>query len=39
MSWAYWEFASGFGSYDPAAGAWRQPLLHALLDQPGGKAN
>jgi endoglucanase len=37
MSWAYWEFAAGFGAYDPAAGAWRQPLLHALLDQPGGK--
>jgi endoglucanase len=33
MSWAYWEFGSGFGVYDPAAGAWRRPLLDALLDR------
>jgi endoglucanase len=33
MSWAYWEFGSGFGAYDPAAGAWRRPLLDALLDR------
>jgi endoglucanase len=32
MSWAYWEFASGFGAYDLQARAWRQPLLRALLD-------
>jgi endoglucanase len=31
FSWAYWEFCSGFGVYDPAAGAWRDPLLGALL--------
>ncbi len=31
MAWAYWEFCSGFGVYDPAAGAWREPLLEALL--------
>jgi endoglucanase len=31
ISSAYWEFASGFGAYDPAAGRWREPLLHALL--------
>jgi endoglucanase len=34
FSWAYWEFGSGFGAYDPKAKAWRQPLLDALL---GGK--
>jgi endoglucanase len=32
MSWAYWEFAAGFGVYDRNARAWRQPLLRALLD-------
>jgi endoglucanase len=31
FSWAYWEFCSGFGVYDPAAGIWRTDLLRALL--------
>lgn len=31
ISWAYWEFASGFGVWDPEARAWRAPLLKALL--------
>jgi endoglucanase len=31
FSWSYWEFAAGFGVYDPAAHAWREPLLRALL--------
>ena len=31
MSWTYWEFAAGFGVYDPAAHAFRQGLLDALL--------
>jgi endoglucanase len=31
MSRTYWEFAAGFGVYDRTAGAWRQPLLKALL--------
>ena len=31
MSWAYWEFAAGFGVYDPDAEQWRQPLLEALI--------
>jgi len=31
FSWSYWEFASGFGIYDPGADAWREPLLKALL--------
>jgi endoglucanase len=31
MTWAYWEFASGFGVYDPVALTFRQGLLDALL--------
>ncbi len=31
IPWAYWELASGFGLYDPAAHAWRGPLRAALL--------
>jgi endoglucanase len=33
FSWAYWEFGSGFGVYDPQAHAWRQPLLDALVGE------
>jgi endoglucanase len=32
-SWCYWEFASGFGVYDPVAKAWRQPLRKALFPE------
>lgn len=31
FSWAYWEFCSGFGAYDPKAEARRGPLKEALL--------
>jgi len=31
FAWAYWEMASGFGAYDPSAGAWREDLLNALI--------
>jgi endoglucanase len=31
FSWAYWEFCSGFGAYDPKADAWREPLQTALV--------
>jgi endoglucanase len=31
MAWAYWEFGSGFGVYDPAMKAWREPLREALV--------
>lgn len=31
FAWAYWEFCAGFGVYDPAARAWREPLLKALI--------
>jgi endoglucanase len=34
FSWTYWEFCSGFGAYDPIAGAWREPLLQALMNKP-----
>jgi endoglucanase len=33
FSWAYWEFCSGFGAYDPRKEAWRAPLKAALLDE------
>jgi len=29
--WAYWEFAAGFGIYDPIAKTWRPDLLQALI--------
>ncbi|MQA87187.1 MAG: cellulase family glycosylhydrolase [Streptosporangiales bacterium] len=31
MSWAYWEFGSDFGAYDPQRNTWREPLRQALL--------
>jgi endoglucanase len=31
FSWAYWEFCSGFGAYDPQAHLWREPLVKALI--------
>jgi endoglucanase len=31
FAWAYWEFASGFGIYDPEAKVWREDLLKALI--------
>lgn len=31
MTWAYWEFAAGFGFYDPATGATRAELRDALF--------
>ena len=33
MSWAYWEFGSGFGVYDRAAGQWHERLLRALIPE------
>ncbi len=33
FSWAYWEFCSGFGAYDPKADTWRKALQMALLDK------
>jgi endoglucanase len=35
MSFAYWEFGSSFGAYDPTKLQWRAPLLEALTDQGG----
>jgi endoglucanase len=34
FSWAYWEFCSGFGAYDPKADKWRSALKDALLGTP-----
>lgn len=31
FAFAYWEFGSGFGAYDPATSTWRKPLLDALV--------
>lgn len=31
FAWAYWEFASGFGIYDPEAKVVREDLLKALI--------
>jgi endoglucanase len=38
FSWAYWEFASGFGAYDKDAGHWRAPLKDALVPPEAKKA-
>jgi endoglucanase len=34
FSFAYWEFGSSFGAYDPVAMKWSEPLLGALVDRP-----
>ena len=31
MTWSYWEFAAGFGVYDPVNLSFRQGLLNSLL--------
>ncbi|MFN8411798.1 MAG: cellulase family glycosylhydrolase [Anaerolineales bacterium] len=31
FAWAYWEFGSGFGAYDPVTNQWREDLLKALI--------
>ena len=31
MSWAYWEFCSGFGAYDAKAKEWHKALESALM--------
>ena len=31
FAWAYWEFASNFGLYNPHARVWRKALLNALI--------
>lgn len=33
FSWAYWEYNSGFGIYDPATGQYRTALLNALTTE------
>jgi aryl-phospho-beta-D-glucosidase BglC (GH1 family) len=34
LSWAYWEYSAGFGIYNPQTGAYKQPLVDALLKNP-----
>jgi endoglucanase len=34
FSWAYWEFSSGFGFFNPATNAYNQRLVDALLKDP-----
>jgi endoglucanase len=31
ISWAYWEYSSSFGVYDPSTGQWRPQLIEALI--------
>jgi endoglucanase len=31
FTWAYWEYQSGFGVWDPKAKEWRKELLEALV--------
>ena len=31
VDWCHWDFATDFGAFDRAAGAWREPLKSALL--------
>ena len=31
ISWAYWEYASGFGAYDADSKQWRPQLIEALI--------
>jgi endoglucanase len=31
ITWSYWEFCSGFGVYDSAAGRWNEAILNALI--------
>ncbi len=39
ISWGYWEFAAGFGIYDPKAEKWRPELRDALLNGTGDLRN
>lgn len=34
LPWMYWEFASGFGLYDPATQTWRSDMVNALYGRP-----
>ena len=31
LSWHYWEFCSGFGTYDSKHKIWKKPILNALI--------
>ena len=32
ISWAYWEFASSFGIFDPKTNTWNSEIRRALLN-------
>lgn len=32
IGWAYWEFGSSFGVYNPKSASWIEPIRSALLD-------
>jgi endoglucanase len=34
LSWCYWDFGTDFGAFDTHRGAWREPLMDALLTAP-----
>lgn len=34
IGWHYWEFAAGFGVYDPVAQQFRAALLESMLGAP-----
>ena len=38
FSWAYWEWNSGFGIYDPQSGGYEQRLVDALTNDPMAEA-
>jgi endoglucanase len=31
IGWAYWDFGTDFGVYEPETGSWREPLRRALF--------
>jgi endoglucanase len=33
LTWAYWEFGSGFGVYDPISLQWNEPILNVLIQK------
>lgn len=32
INWAFWEFSSSFGVFDPKTNSWRDPLLRSLME-------
>jgi endoglucanase len=36
FAWGLWDFATNFGAYERATGAWRREILDAISDPPAG---